>query len=161
MPRDDNDKSDEPDESGALRTILSDLFETIADMDERNGRRRTGTGTAQSDNARFDYGFSVGIGPQADRGGTSETQPAAADTDHAATVHSLDKGCVVTLDLPDIDPRELSAGVDRSAQTLLVAVDAGVIERVGLPHGDLEVRDASFNNGVLDVRLRPREDTNE
>ena len=125
-------------------------------MDERNGRRRTGTGTARSDNSRVDYGLSIGIGPQADIERETNT-PTAADTDHAATVHPMDEGCVVTLDLPDIDPHELSAGVDTG--TLLVAVDDGVIERVNLPRNDLEVGDASFNNGILDVRLRPREDT--
>jgi HSP20 family molecular chaperone IbpA len=156
----DNHDTDETNESGFVRTVLSDLFETIADMDDRNQRRRTGTGSARSGNSRVDYGLSVGIGPQADIEQETET-PAAADTDHTAAVHSMDNGCVVTLDLPDIDPRELSAGVDASDGTLLVGVEKGVIERVALPRSDLEVGDASFNNGVLDVRLRPREDTNE
>jgi HSP20 family molecular chaperone IbpA len=154
MTADDSDTDGETNRSGVVRTILSDLFETIADMDERD-ERRTGTGTAHSGNSRVDYGLSIGIGPQADIERETQTPP-AANTDHSAAVHETDKGCVVTLDLPDIDPRELSAGVDASDGTLLVAVGDGVIERVSLPRSDLEVRDGSFNNGVLDVRLMER-----
>jgi HSP20 family molecular chaperone IbpA len=150
MSKDDRD-TDETNESGFVRTVLSDLFETIADMDERNQHRRTGTGSARSPNSRVDYGLSIGIGPQADV--ERETSP-AADTDHAASVAPTEEGCVVTIDLPDIDPRELAAGID--GQALLVADDDGVIERVSLPHEGLAVGDASFNNGVLDVYLHGR-----
>lgn len=154
----DTDRTENRDTSGFVRTVLSDLFETIADMDDRNQRRRTGTGSARSGTSRFDYGFSIGIGPQAEHGNTRETPPVAADADHAATVHPTEEGCVVTLDLPDIDPRKLSAGVDTSARTLVVAADDGVIARVELPHGDLDVRDASYNNGILDIRLQSEEE---
>lgn len=151
MPTDDRDTDRES--TGFIRAVLSGLVETIADMDERDERRRTETGTAHGDTARFDYGFSVGIGPQTD--GRDRAEPvAAAETDHTTTVQSVDDGCVVTLDLPDVTPRELSAGVDGSARALVVADDGGVIERVALPRGDLEVRGASYNNGVLDVHLR-------
>lgn len=158
MPSDDRDtdESEDMDKSGIVRTILSDLFETIADMDEQNQRRRSGTGSARSSNSRFDYGFSVGIGPPSehiDATDADETPSALADTDHAATVHETEEGVVVTLDLPEVEPSELSAGVNSSTQTLLVGLDNEIIERVPLPHGNLEVGDASFNNGVLDVRL--------
>jgi HSP20 family molecular chaperone IbpA len=152
MPTDDRDTDGLTNGEGFVRTILSDLFETIADMDERNQRQRSGTGSARSGDTRFDYGLSIGIGPQADVERGTNTPP-AADTDHSAAVHETNGGWVVTLDLPDIDPRELSAGVDSSDRTLLVAVNDRAIERVGLPRGDLEVQDASFNNDILDVRL--------
>ncbi|WP_435076950.1 gas vesicle protein GvpH [Halococcus sp. AFM35] len=145
------DNSDNDGKSGFVRTVLSDLFETITEMDERDQRRRTGTGSARSGTSRVDYGLSIGIGPQADV--ERETSP-AADTDHAASVSPTEDGCVVTIDLPDVDPRELAAGVD--GRTLLIADDEGVIERVSLPHEGLAVDDASFNNGILDVRLHGR-----
>ena len=150
----DDHESDESN-GGAIRTILTDLFESIAEMDERGERRRTGTGTTHSKNKRFDYGFTVGIGPQADdeRAGTDEPSPDG--TERAAVVHETDEGVVVTLDLPDVHPTDLSAGVDASARALVVGEDGTVIERVALPRGDLEVAGASFNNGVLDVRLGP------
>lgn len=150
MSQDDRD-TDETNESGFVRTVLSDLFETIVDMDDRNQRRRTGTGSARSGNSRVDYGLSIGIGPQAD---VERERSPAADTDHAASVSPTEGGCVVTIDLPDVDPRELAAGVD--GRTLLIADDEGVLERVSLPHEGLAVDDASFNNGILDVRLHGR-----
>ncbi|HET7324928.1 MAG TPA: gas vesicle protein GvpH [Halococcus sp.] len=152
MTKNDNERAN--DNSGIIRTILSDVFESIADMDERNQRRRSATGSARRGRSRFDYGFSIGIGPQADERGDANRTPATADTDHSASIHETNEGAVVTLDVPDIDPRGLSAGVDSSARMLVVAVENEVIERVSLPRGDLEVRDASFNNGILDVYLQ-------
>lgn len=153
-------KDRERDTADSIRTALSALFESIAEMDERDERQRTGTGTARHGNKRFDYGFSVGIGPQFDetdrgRGGST---PVSSDTDHATTVHETGEEVVATLDLSEVDPGGLSAGVDRDARTLVVARDREVLERLALPRGDLEVQDASFNNGVLNVRLRPTED---
>jgi HSP20 family molecular chaperone IbpA len=142
---DDNDDE----KSGFVRTVLTGLIETISEMDEHDQRRRSKTASAHSGKKRLDYGLSVGIGPQSET--TTERRSPAADTDHATTLDSTEAGCVVTIDLPDIDPRELSAGVD--GNTLLIADDEGVIERVSLPREGLAVGDASFNNGVLDVRL--------
>ena len=158
MPTNDRDTG-EPNESGALQTILSDLFETIVDMDEQNQRRQTGTGTVHGDNTQFDFGFSVTIGSQAGWGETHETQSVSADTDHATTIHSTNEGYVVTVDLPDVDPPELSAGVDTNHETLSIAVDGDMIERVALPQSSLEVSDESFNNGVLDIQLRSQEES--
>ncbi|WP_049998361.1 gas vesicle protein GvpH [Halococcus sediminicola] len=143
--------TDDQKDSGFVRTVLTGLFETLAEMDERDQSRRSKSASAQSGDTRFDYGLSVGIGPQAETTTTDERSP-AADTDHATTVNPTEAGCTVTVDLPDVDPRELSAGVD--GERLVVADDEGVIERVSLPHEGLAVEDASFNNGVLDVRLR-------
>jgi HSP20 family molecular chaperone IbpA len=145
---DENDK-------GFVRTVLTGLFETIAEMDERDQQRRSGRASARSGRARFDYGLDIGIGPPADVAEEASERP-VDDTDHAATVHSAGEGYVVTVDLPNVDPTELSAGVDESARRLLIADDGGVIERVDLPDERLDVADASFNNGILDVHLRRR-----
>ncbi|RJS97105.1 gas vesicle protein GvpH [Halococcus sp. IIIV-5B] len=136
--------------SGFVRTVLSGLFETIADMDERDQRRRSATGSGRSGSTRFDYGLDVGIGPGRDE---SQSRDPEVETDYAASVNPTDEGCIVTLDLPDVDPRDLAAGVDSSGETLVVGTDSVILERVSLPRGDLAVADASFNNGVLDVRL--------
>lgn len=105
--------------SGFVRLVLTNLFETIVDTDDRNQRSRTRTRSAHSGDSQFDYGFDVGIGPQSaepERGNTPETLSASASTDHAATIHSIDEEHVITLDLPAADPTELSAGVDSDAR---------------------------------------------
>lgn len=156
MTSDDRDaERNDADGSGFVRTVLSGLFETIADMDERGQRRRSATGSGRSGNTRFDYGFDVGIGPgrEADEG----TRDPEVDADYTTALTRTDEGYVATFDLPDVDPRELAAGVDPSGGTLIVGTDSAVLERVSLPRDDLEVAEASFNNGVLDVRLRPTE----
>ena len=76
-----------------------------------------------------------------------------SDREYTAAVSPTDEGCVVTLDLPDVDPTELAAGVDSSGGTLVVGAGSTILERVSLPRNDLEVADASFNNGILDVQL--------
>lgn len=102
---------------GFVRLVLTNLFETIVDTDDRNQRPRTRTGNAQSGNSQFDYRF--GIGPQSaepERGNTPETLSASASTDHAATIRSIDGEYVITLDLSVADPTELSADVDSDAR---------------------------------------------
>ena len=152
-------------DKGVVRTMLSGLIETLAEMDENDQRRRSGHGSARSGRKRLDYGLSVGIGPQAGidgRDGTGiereEVPESIAETDHAATVSPTETGQIVTIDLPDVDPRELSAGVGGDGRTLVVADDEGVVERVPLPHAGLAVADASFNNGILDVWLEGTRD---
>lgn len=147
-----DDRDEDTERPGIVRTVLSGLFETIADMDERGQRRRSATGSGRSGTTRFDYGLDIGIGPGHDSGANPARTEAEAD--YATTLQPLDDGYVVTLDLPDVDPHELVAGVDAESERLVVADDDRVLERVSLPSGDFEVAEASFNNGILDVRLR-------
>lgn len=152
MTSDDRDEDTDAERPGIVRTVLSGLFETIADMDERGQQRRSATGSGRSGTTRFDYGVDIGIGPG--READESRDPAVeSDREYAAAVSPTDEGCVVTLDLPDVDPTELAAGVDSSGGTLVVGAGSTILERVSLPRNDLEVADASFNNGVLDVRL--------
>ena len=151
MPTDDRNENENGSKgAGFVRTVLTDLFETLADMDA--GERRQGAGSRREGRTSFDYGFDVGIGPGAGDSSTRRIEKPDPDVDSVAVVQPTESGHVVTLDLPDVDPRELSAGVD-DAETLVIADDSGVVGRISLPHGGLEVGDASYNNGVLDVRL--------
>lgn len=149
-----SDKRDEDAERpGIVRTVLSGLFETIADMDERGQRRRSATGSGRSGTTRFDYGLDIGIGPGKEADEATHDPAVESDREYAAAVSPTEEGCVVTLDLPDVDPTDLAAGVDSSGGTLVVGAGSTILERVPLPRDDLEVADASFNNGILDVRL--------
>ncbi|WP_049997335.1 gas vesicle protein GvpH [Halococcus sediminicola] len=151
MTSDDRTENDDGSKTGRfIHTVLTDVFETLADMDE--GKRRRGVGSTREGRTRFDYGFDVGIGPGTDGASQRRLEKPDPDADSVAVVQPTDGGYVVTLDLPDVDPHELSAGVD-DKQTLVVADDGGVVGRVSLPQENLEVGDASYNNGVLNVRL--------
>lgn len=155
MPTDDRNGTDDGSKgTGLIRTVLTDVFETIADMD--SGERRRGLGTAREGKTRFDYGFDVGVGSESRQtDGDVRTLDGATGTepDHAAAIQPTKAGYVATIDLPDVDPSELAAGVNGDARTLVVADDGGVVGRFSVPDGDLEVGEASYNNGVLDVRL--------
>lgn len=104
--------------SGFVRLLLTNLFETIIDTDDRNQRPRTRARSARSSNSQFDYGFAVGIGLQSaesEHDNTPETLSASASTDYAAIIHSMNEEYVTTFDLSAVDPPELSAGADSDA----------------------------------------------
>ncbi len=138
----------------ALRHSLTKWRKMLMTTDDRNQRPRTRTGGPHSGNS-FDYGFTVGIGPQStepERGNPPETLSASASTGHAAIIHSIDKGHAIMLDLLVADPTELSAGVDSDACNRTRwrgRIGSSSLRR-------LQSRDISSNNNILDDRLYRR-----
>lgn len=168
MTDDGTDRSDDRTEGNGIGAALRDLLDAVADL-------RTGGSLDVSrdagDRGRTDYGFSVSTldaaarreSGEADRGVDSAgpreggEHLETAEEEYATAVHSAEGGVVVTADLPGVDPESLSAGV--ASETLLIAEGERVLTRVSLPRGDLDIADATFNNGVLELRLRPTENT--
>lgn len=158
MTTDDRETDQEEKVSGSgFVRLVTNLFETIVDTDDRNQRPRTRTGSAHSGDSQFDYRFAVGIGSQSaepERGNTPETLSASASTDHAATIHSIDEEHVITLDLPAAGPTELSAGIGSDARGRTRW--RGRIARSSSSRRP-QSWDMSSSNGILDGRLYRRE----
>jgi HSP20 family molecular chaperone IbpA len=88
------------------------------------------------------------------------TEPSATDVGEAADgshveTYQEDEHVLVVVDLPGVDFGDVSAGIVETTNDLVVLVEGAVVERVSLPGERFEVRKSTFNNGVLEIRLRP------
>ena len=62
---------------------------------------------------------------------------------------------VVTADIPGASKDDLSVGIDPWTSELVISLGGTVLERVDPPWHSVEATKVWFNNGVLEVRLRP------
>lgn len=146
---DESDQSESQDSESrrsGLSGLLRQLLETIQRMDEtersveRNrGRRRSGRTTVE-----YDYSVKIG-GDQVDSNERTES-------DQPVRIQDTLDGASVTIDLPTVDPETLRAGV--RGRRLVVASDDERVARVTLPETGYAVRNASYNNGVLEILLK-------
>lgn len=127
-----------------VRHVIDSLQEA-----QREGRDSTrGAGHISGPRGRTDYGFSARIGPE------TEEPTAAGDHDHLLDVRRGEDHLLVVADLPEADTDDLTAGIDRGTNDLVVGVDGKPVERVSLPWSDVDV-DARFEHGVLELRVEP------
>lgn len=87
---------------------------------------------------------------------STEDAPATPEEFHVDAYRAGDE-LVVVADLPGVDAEDLSVGVDVGRNCLVVGVDGDVVERVTLPWESVVASEATFNNGVLEVRVRRAE----
>lgn len=167
-------------ERGGLTSMLRDLVETIAEAG--SSEKAVGRGRIDVGRARIGHDFSIGVGTlddvtDADRrrvGGTgvdagvnvetglgaTDTTDAAggtgADTDHPTDVRydEEESEAIVTIDVSEIDPERLAAGVSSRNGDLLVGTDDTIVERVPHRLTDATLAAASYHNGVLELHLR-------
>lgn len=122
---------------GALGELLRGLSADGNRGRERGLGRRPGT-------ARAGRPFRSSPGEREDAGGVDC---------HVETYREGDRLTVVA-DLPGVELADLSAGLGEETGDLVVRVDEAVVERVPVPFDPAEATAATFNNGVLEVRLR-------
>ncbi|SFR38336.1 GvpH protein [Halogeometricum rufum] len=151
--RDDGeDEQDGPDDeqsptridiSISVTDLLSDLLDDRrAETDRRTpGRRPRGRPTRA--------GHASGDGP---------TEGGSVDDDYR--VESVRDGDELTVvaDLLGADRADVTTGIDPERSELVVATGGRAVGRVSLPWDPVEVVETSFNNGILQVRLRPATD---
>lgn len=146
-----DDEDDAPDErtgtridiSVSVTDLLSDL---LGERDSESSRHSLGTrprGRPSSANA-----------PSSD-GPTADDGPAAGGDDYHVDSHRTEDGLTVVADLSGADRDDVTAGIDADRNELVVAVDGRVAGRVDLPWDPVEVTESTYNNGVLQIRLRP------
>lgn len=144
--------------SGGIVQALREVLEEIAATEEE--RQRHGEGSTTAGRTRIGYEFSIGASHLTDTEPHPHTRD-ATPTDRATAVRYTDEDVLVTIDAPEIDPTTLSAGTDDSTGELLLASDGTIEERIPLQQQGLEIVDASFTNGILELRLRPMEGIEE
>lgn len=162
---DDPDDRERVDPTFGLRAGLSAFADLLRALDEEGERR--GSGRIEGDRANIDYDVNIGTGPgPGDRKGSprrSSGSPRkrrrrkrASDDDYLVTTRETDDGIAVTADLPGVDDDDLTVGFEDDDETLVVAVDGEVVERVSLPW-PAEPEKSTFRNGVLEIHLREEE----
>lgn len=165
MTTDDNHR-----EASSLLDVLRHVVETLQDAERGSKDGKTGHGTVSGKHTRTDYGFSVGTGPDpdslwerlgvdepseaGDAGSSGSTTPAPADDDHLVDVREEEDAVVVLADLPRATAEDVTAGIDRERDDLVIGLGSEVIERISLGDAGIAVADSTFRNGVLEVRLR-------
>lgn len=163
----DREESNERTESNfGLRSGLSGLFDLLRTLEETGERRSVGH--LSSTGRSVDYDVTIGTGPGNNRarpdrrsGRSGRGRPARHSTDHHArsdyhvTSREDGEGIVVFADLPGVDADELTVGLEGDGDTLLIAVGGATVKRLSLPWAARAER-SSFNNGVLEVRLREK-----
>lgn len=172
-PRDDEERppADSPDsepsreEFTGIRldiglTSVTDLVNSLLDADAsrptQDHPRRRPDGPGKVGRKRDDPPPSPG-----DAGiGDAEPEDAAgaAETDkyHVRT-HESDDELTVVADLPGVDEEDLSVGLTDGEDILVIAVDGTPVDRVTLPWDPVAITKVWFNNGVLEVVVRPIE----
>lgn len=146
-----NDEDDAPDEPNGTRIDISvsvtDLLsELLGERDSESSRHSLGTrprGRPSSANA-----------PSSD-GSTPNGGASASDDDYHVDSHRTEDDLTVVADLAGADRSDVTTGIDPDRNELVVGVDDRVAGRVDLPWDPVEVADSTYNNGILQVRLRP------
>ncbi len=161
---DHDDTSDErnPDRGGVRLTIgagLSTLANILDALDSGERVDRSG----QSSDRSVSYRYSIDTGLDSDdaspatrpspRRRKRRTRGSGRSDDHVTNVRRTDEGVVLVADFQGLDEDELTVGLDRDRGNVVVAVEESVVERVPLDVDDFEITDATYNNGVLEVRF--------
>ncbi|MFC4439134.1 MULTISPECIES: Hsp20/alpha crystallin family protein [Natrialbaceae] len=67
----------------------------------------------------------------------------------------FDDEFIVIADIPGVSKDDLSVGINPKTNTLVISKVGIVLERIPLPWQPTEATTVRFNNGVLEVRVRP------
>ncbi|PSP73523.1 hypothetical protein BRC86_08875 [Halobacteriales archaeon QS_3_64_16] len=169
----------ENDESGGLASLLRSALETLVEADVDSSTGAAGSGSTDIGRGRIGHEFSIGVGTIDDitdddrrRIGPSDGATGvgagidagtgldgttdSVGTDHPTHVRYDEDGteAIIAVDVPEIDPEELSAGISSQNGDLLVGTEAAIAERVSHDLTDPELAAASYHNAVLEVHLK-------
>ncbi|WP_248905496.1 gas vesicle protein GvpH [Halocatena marina] len=139
-------------ENGGIVQTLREILETIVAAEEE--RQRHGKGSTTLGKTRLGYEFSIDTGTLSDLGPDSRT---TNSSDRATAVRYVDGNVLVTIDIPEVDPETVSAGVDNRTGELLLGIDGTIEERIPLRQKGLKIVTASVTNGILEFHLQPIE----
>lgn len=147
---------DDRDESRSLFGAIRRIVETLRELEESGGSR--------GKNVRTDYEFStrVGLGRGPEREGSRsrsrsdrsvDTDAVDAESYHVDVRRDGDEITVVA-DLRGANAEDVTAGIDPDANELIVGVDDEAVDRIPLGPVTASDIDASFHNGILELRIR-------
>lgn len=160
-PPDENASDDEERPSGLFGAIRL-MVQTLADAERDETTTFRKSGRVPGDHFTTEFGFSGQIGGPRDRDETdsdrrSLSSPAResgqADSDsYRVDVREGEDQLVVVADMPDVDAKDITAGLDADGHEVVVGVSDEAVERVELPWPADDV-EAQFQHGILELRL--------
>lgn len=153
---------------------LSSLLSALGSLDDgsTSGRRRSdrtvvdydisiGTADERAGDARFEGPDTGSAGAdrdddRSDRGrGRKRRMRSTPSSDHHLAIRQYEDELLVTADVADTDPDEVTVGFDEA--TLVVGVSGSELGRTEVPWDERDA-DATISNGVLSVRVHPATD---
>ncbi|MDS0297743.1 hypothetical protein NDI76_03185 [Halogeometricum sp. S1BR25-6] len=150
--RDDDDEHGPDDERPRTRIDINlsvtDLLSDLLSEAKRDSNRRSLSERPSGRPSR--------AAPGARRqGGTADREETDARADYRVDHHREGDELTIVADLADAAHEDVTAGIDPNRGEFVVAVSGRVAGRVSLPWDPVDVASTTFNNGVLQVRLRP------
>lgn len=145
-------------------TAVTDLVDSLLDADvsrpTQDQPRRRPDGPGKVGRKRDDHVSPARDADAAPDAGESTEESVDTDEFHVRTDES-DDALTVVADLPGISEDDLSVGLAGDGDALVVAVHDQVVDRVSLPWDPVAVTRVWFNNGVLEVVVRPVADEDD
>jgi HSP20 family molecular chaperone IbpA len=132
------------------------VFDALIDA-EREGRRdASGTGRIPKGHFQTEYSFSGRIGSSESGSRTDEGSASPTGEEYLvdARYDENEDELLVIADLPDVELEDLTVGIDRDRDQLVVGVGNDPVDRIDLPW-PVEDVDSRFHHGVLEIRLIP------
>ena len=131
----------------------------VLSLGDALGGLLSGTSSRESGKRRLGRGPGIARRPGTARAGRPDRSPSEEREDDGGVdchVETYREGgwLTVVADLPGVELADLSAGLGEETGDLVIQVDEAVVERVPVPFDPAEATAATFNNGVLEVRLR-------
>ena len=151
---------DDRDEPRSLFGAIRRIVETLREIEESESAGSSGR------NVRTDYEFStrvgLGRGPSPKRS-DSRSSPSPDVDESGAESYRVDvrrdgDEITVVADLQGADPADVTAGIDADANELVVGVDDDPVDRIPLGPVTASDIDASFHNGILELRIRTEDE---
>lgn len=166
---DDTDGTDEPGTDNgrgfgvSLGSGLRKLVELLESV-EQSGRE-SGEGRTSGPRGSIDYSYTARTIDDDRENDRSTSRPRTVRRRHSSAIPvRIDRDgedVIVVIDIEDVEREDLTIGVDRSANELVVGVSDAPIERVPIDGDTASIVDVTENNRILEVRVRPREGDDE
>lgn len=152
-PNDDDDQHGPDDERPRthidINFSVTDLLSDLLSEAKRDSNRRVPSERPGGRPSR------ASPGARRRSGGTADRESADARADYRVDHHREGDELTVIADLGGTEHDDVTAGIDPNRGEFVVAVDESVAGRVPLPWDPVEAVETTYNNGVLQVRLRP------
>lgn len=156
MMNDEHDDDRETTLLGAIRHVIDSLVD--AEREGRSGAQ--GTGRIPKGHFTAQYGFSGRVGSSESTEGErrESTRRAEDESPYLIDVRydEADEELLIVADLPEVEADELTVGLDRDRNELVIGVENRPVDRVELPWPVADV-ESRFQHGVLELRFTPEE----
>jgi HSP20 family molecular chaperone IbpA len=155
---DDHDRDRDRDRETGLLGAIRHVFDALIDA-EREGRSNArGAGRIPKGHFQTEYSFSgrIGSSDSGQRTGEGSTGSSRSGEEYLvdARYDENEDELLVIADLPDVELEDLTVGIDRDRDQLVVGVGNDPVDRIDLPW-PVEDVDSRFHHGVLEIRLIP------